>query len=530
MTSDEISAEITYQKPGTQPPIFVAGTFSDPPWHPYEMDYVLREDGEHLFRKEVYGKPGSEVQYKFRIGEGDWWDLQQGAPTEIRLARSDAGTPEPAKVAAESESIRNEQIGLERSGAGTPETAKVAAEVADSAELLHEDVPEHGGIHVDISPEPVKPSGTPLRSILLASPPLEESQPFSPSEEPEAYLEHKPPLFAHELAGVPSPDGEIREPELEEEHYHADRSPIEDIDPDEVDLNDPTLERFPSNREEIIEKVRKLETSLTEDQPSFEGAPPSPNTPAVPRQPLKHLDVLKSSHGSAVSLQSISEAEEPEEPVTEDDAATQPAIVFTNTLKPKPGPLTLDESHEDEGISLKDSVSPRTAAPPPAATMVAPEDTPSAREAEPVSETETTPTEQQRDANGADNKEPSAPEEQAAPAPEVAAPDQFDDVGRAGKGSPEVQITGDSSAEPSARATGADVDGEPQQARKRTTQPAEDVQTATSPVSTRSTETTGAIQPHRAEGWFRAFFRVLFVDWIGGFISKMYGGTRRNTT
>ena len=34
----------------------------------------------------------------------------------------------------------------------------------------------------------------------------------------------------------------------------------EDIDQDNIDVNDPTLERFPSNREAIIDTVLKLET------------------------------------------------------------------------------------------------------------------------------------------------------------------------------------------------------------------------------------------------------------------------------
>ena len=42
------------------------------------------------------------------------------------------------------------------------------------------------------------------------------------------------------------------------------------------DLKDPTLERFPSNRAGIFQKVRTLETGLTEDIPSFDGFPASP--------------------------------------------------------------------------------------------------------------------------------------------------------------------------------------------------------------------------------------------------------------
>lgn len=81
MAAARIPAVITYRKPGTQPPLYVAGTFSDPPWQPYEMDYTTREDGELEFTKEVYCEPGSTIQYKFRIGEGDWWVLKDDGPT-----------------------------------------------------------------------------------------------------------------------------------------------------------------------------------------------------------------------------------------------------------------------------------------------------------------------------------------------------------------------------------------------------------------------------------------------------------------
>ena len=79
MTSGEVvvPATITYQKPGTSPPIFVAGTFSDPPWQPQEMNYTTDMGGEHTFKKEVFAKPGSKIHYKFRVGPGDWWVLDE---------------------------------------------------------------------------------------------------------------------------------------------------------------------------------------------------------------------------------------------------------------------------------------------------------------------------------------------------------------------------------------------------------------------------------------------------------------------
>lgn len=67
------SIVITYRKAGTKPPVFVAGTFSDPAWQPYEMSVSSDASGELSFEKFVTVEAGTELQYKFRLGNGDWW-------------------------------------------------------------------------------------------------------------------------------------------------------------------------------------------------------------------------------------------------------------------------------------------------------------------------------------------------------------------------------------------------------------------------------------------------------------------------
>jgi hypothetical protein len=137
------------------------------------MDHTAREDGEHYFKKEVYAEPGSKIEYKFRIGDGDLWVLDENTPTvmdssgntnhvlEVKPpkkqaededpAKDEAGTrqdaeatgpPSYAKVTAKHLQPPVEAAAGDRSGTGTPIFARVAAEVADSAELLHEEVPE----------------------------------------------------------------------------------------------------------------------------------------------------------------------------------------------------------------------------------------------------------------------------------------------------------------------------------------------------------------------------------------------------
>lgn len=72
---------VRYSKPGTLPPIYLAGSFSEPAWQPQEMEYTAHGDNEYEYHKDVQLEEGVEYQYKFRIGEGDWWILNEDAPT-----------------------------------------------------------------------------------------------------------------------------------------------------------------------------------------------------------------------------------------------------------------------------------------------------------------------------------------------------------------------------------------------------------------------------------------------------------------
>ncbi|CZT07537.1 uncharacterized protein RCO7_09782 [Rhynchosporium graminicola] len=81
MAPKTVSVTVKYAVPGTQPPIFLAGSFSDPAWEPQEMQFTTDENNEHEFSKEVNVEQGKEYQYKFRIGLGDWWILNENSPT-----------------------------------------------------------------------------------------------------------------------------------------------------------------------------------------------------------------------------------------------------------------------------------------------------------------------------------------------------------------------------------------------------------------------------------------------------------------
>lgn len=68
--------KITFSSAGLQPPVYFAGSLGPQPWEPVEMKYTQTENGEHEFWQEFDAEEG-EYQYKFRLGPGDWWVLDE---------------------------------------------------------------------------------------------------------------------------------------------------------------------------------------------------------------------------------------------------------------------------------------------------------------------------------------------------------------------------------------------------------------------------------------------------------------------
>ena len=72
MATQKSVVSITFSKPGVYPPVYLAGSFSDPAWQPILMQFTVGQDNEHHFNAEVSVEEGRSYQYKFRVGEGDW--------------------------------------------------------------------------------------------------------------------------------------------------------------------------------------------------------------------------------------------------------------------------------------------------------------------------------------------------------------------------------------------------------------------------------------------------------------------------
>ncbi|KAF2144327.1 uncharacterized protein K452DRAFT_156920 [Aplosporella prunicola CBS 121167] len=82
LSRPKLPVTITYSHPDTQPPVYLACSVTNPPWEPMEM--AVKEErssqGDLIFEKTLDAVEPGEYQYKFRLGPGDWWVMDETAP------------------------------------------------------------------------------------------------------------------------------------------------------------------------------------------------------------------------------------------------------------------------------------------------------------------------------------------------------------------------------------------------------------------------------------------------------------------
>ncbi|KAL9945527.1 hypothetical protein D7B24_005831 [Verticillium nonalfalfae] len=537
MAVSKIPITLTYRKPGTQPPLFVAGTFSNPQWEAQEMQVTTGDDGEHTFSKPLHLPPGSKIQYKIRIGPGDWWVLNDDAPT----------------VTDEAGNRNNVLIAPERDEAHADDEARNKDSINELADSSQTGVNMNGSTHSEVLPAP-KPRGVDkLRERseeelqhLTATPPEEVAETAAevadtaetldadqedkdtndretttvclidsfPDEEEDLDVQSElPPLFAHECLGGSDPVPEVVSPPVRRSSEA--RSGSVDYNVDQYDLNDPTLERWPSDLNAIMDAVRRVESSRDEDQTYVLGSPISPiitsrraskiedDIALSPESPspvtATKLDVptRKQSHGSMVSNRSLTslasiveedhrriEEEEYDEEAVEDLRPSPVVRLPSPAVKVTPDLLRSPASDDDEGVVLKSSRSDldvKSDTDTPAAALELPE-------------------------RGTSKSQPSPPVQQDQPSAGAPPPDEMDEL---------------------------DDDGADGNIGQRAAPQGED--SADGQLRRRNLSNDRAVASSSAQGaknadssnWLQAFFRVLFVDWIGGFVRQIFHGNRK---
>ena len=415
------------------------------------------------------------------------------------------------------------------------------------------------------------------------------------------------PLFAHECAGLYE-DDEIPGAKGVEQQSESLNGGLHEHT--EEDFADPTLEKFPSTRDEIMTTVRKVSSGLNADETSFEGTPPSPivrernpsivdvlgetqssdESPKLTSAPRRlslprpeSRESMSERSLSAVSLGSIAEGAEEEDvgtdkaedskaediaPVAEHAETAEEAIKVAKkaegevslahakpALRPVvtvPSPsvqasnnsLLSPVSDEDEAISISNGKDKDKSVKtehsgyltPERATTPKPEEPGSPREPIPNAAAPTV----ELDADTADSAAEAEPAMAVPPSPRIVV-SKAEDIqpeealpqaasSSSEDGPKDAETPSSSSGETetethteTAATSSAVEDSQPGSLRKRSAPQTSPTDRAGTPGSITETGREAA----KSGNWFTAFFRLLFVDWMGGFVSSLCGGRRK---
>jgi hypothetical protein len=424
------------------------------PWEPLEMSTSEKRTsaGDLVFYREYSGLAAGEYQYKFRLGTGDWWVVDESAETvsdgagnrnnllvvkEQKIAQDEGNqdrsedTPEathgqeenrsmpetptvpitvvdtvadqeqPIYGDAEPESLEEDQS--KREADAEPDAAfehkeAVQGEVPEPADIMktsegsvpsfkmerapvdllqvNDDIETNATLSSQDAPlqahkehtnplTHLPPIDTARGSTQASNKPYTEDRPYvegppfdgatilgneaftAREDDPEGLLvdQDSSPLLPHER--VPDPDevplmpheSSTSQESLHDDNHHTSRrrrasytgsasrsrshTPV--LGGVEGDTNDPSLESFPSGREEIFEQIQRTEMRLEEDEVREDGSV-SPNSTSPQLSP--HRSPLRESSISPVRIprttSSVSVGSSSLNAITEEDG--QPEI------------------------------------------------------------------------------------------------------------------------------------------------------------------------------------------------------------
>ncbi|KAI0851753.1 hypothetical protein F5Y00DRAFT_259243 [Daldinia vernicosa] len=293
MFPPKVPITFTYKRKDTDPPIYIAGSFSEPPWQPQEMDVAIDQLGGYLFTKQVMVDDGTEIQYKFRIGSGDWWALDESADT-VTDESGNTNNILRVSIDATQENVTevpnpkaNESEGLEtNSGTETPDFAQTADEVSGSARTLDPETPEPeisdgeaGRIGTRrMSTTPIGEVSETAAEVANVAATLDNDE--SALDDVDEGQKNLCPIFSHESVGPSFHKEDISDNDgiIKDNKSHSESgNPAIEIEDQDLDFDDPHLEEFPSdNRESIMAAMRRISTSIDADRTIVDEVPQSP--------------------------------------------------------------------------------------------------------------------------------------------------------------------------------------------------------------------------------------------------------------
>ena len=320
--------------------VTVAGTFSDPVWLPQEMSIGTDADGEKLYTIQVPVEPGKAYQYKFKLGSHNWV-VNENEPIGVLSvlynwqddqANDGLGLKWKMDRAIRTTTFNSQSRLISACLAtklGLPPRADKLPPLQLKLLTLHKHLIQWVGHRLlapcrkranDQREQDVDVPTWKVPKLIVAT-----------STGPRPTDDLQPPLFAHESVGAydfgeaANEDSEKRSPSI------SSRPRSFDFSLADLDLNDPTIEKFPSNRSAVMDTLRKLRSSRGEDQVRTQDILVSPRvvsrrtsedsgtdsivSPHSPIEPPVRKRENHISHGgmtrtrSAVSLGSITEEE-----------------------------------------------------------------------------------------------------------------------------------------------------------------------------------------------------------------------------
>lgn len=440
------------------------------------------------------------------------------------VIRGETHTPDFARVAAEvgdsaatldrrspTPPITDEeagQTGFRRmSQTPIPEVAKTAAEVADSAAIV--DKEEHTVRRLHAHQEQVAGLITNVQlKIDIPVPIIDIEDPDSPGSGTVTPWEERAPRFAHECPRPPS--GQLRP--ASHEHYEG-KGPRDPFENSAIDLDDPSIEEFPSEREAIYEQVRSCQRRLSEDQTSVEALSPSPVVVANNHHerfdlPSPSPKVLTRTEDRSPSLMSIPE----EQGNSEDELSALPTAVSQPDIN-----LDLrgvgGEDQEDTAVAVKEVAAGLL----PSEIVKSPSQNPAEEQIEGLQTTPDPDVPPSTPPALVDGKQPG---EREGNSQKIFSPVEGPSI-TVLPATPGTSLKARASDQSDiAKTTAIDEgNGHTQLTARKTASPVPD-----RPLTPSSMRSAG--KEAKSKNFLKSFLKLVFVDWIGGLIARLCGGGR----
>ncbi|KAG6035527.1 hypothetical protein E4U19_004394 [Claviceps sp. Clav32 group G5] len=276
MSADKSTVTLIYRKTGLAAPLFVAGSFTNPAWECQEMHSVANEAGEHRFTVQVPVEPGKEYRYRFRVSGDDSWFVDERRSTALNSLGQNCNTLRVPVTIKTGDELYLYPVEAEQNNS-------LAAADESQATLNSESASIPTNKSLNTAKEGVPRSGTPIKQVAAVAAEVADTAANldGPSLEPSSLMAFRndvhtdpaieeqidPPLFAHESFG----NYEFIEHEIDQndDMETGQRSSsllsngggsVGDI-VDDVDIDDPTLEKFPSDKESVLDTLRKIQSS-----------------------------------------------------------------------------------------------------------------------------------------------------------------------------------------------------------------------------------------------------------------------------